>query len=186
VDPNDEAALVRAVRGSDVHVAFCAASALSAWPANPLIDDALLQATKSYDESVAVTAAGALAAHQNFEWSDDMLRRFSSFKDPLWRIRISGTLALGGHYDGWPYLVSMFTQKQPTIEYPMEALWEVGKFAGMKDEHGQPVKLDEVLGRLYATAPVEYREMIRSTMIQVGPPPPGPKRDTSKAALNDE
>jgi len=115
-----------------------------------------------------------------------MLKRFPDMKDPLERIRVAGTMAPGGHYESWPYIVSMFTQKQPTIEYPMEALWQVGKFAGMKDEHGQPVKLDEVLSRLYATAPVEYREMIRQAIIAVGPPPPGPKRDTSKAALNDE
>ena len=97
VDPEDQGALIGAVRGEreNVAVASAAAYALGLYPASAAIDDALLAAARSPNEQLMSAAAVSLAAHGNFAWADDAVSRLPGMQDIEGKIRVAGALGAG-------------------------------------------------------------------------------------------
>ena len=178
VDPKSEASLIAAVWGSDVIVASCAARKLGQHERSPASDQALLHATQSADDVLALYAAISLADHHNFEWVDELSRRLPDVKNPLNQIHIAGLLATAGHYEGWEVIRSTIITKQIYNDYVDVALYQVPKFAGMKDPDGSPVNLAEELDRMNTIAPPDVKPAIMMAMARVSAPSPKQPRPT--------
>jgi hypothetical protein len=173
VDPNDESALIGALRRPD-GAAFLAAVILGSRPANPAVDQALLEAARpakekltSRDELNLSAAVYALARHGEFGYADEVARRLPAIQDPDTQLWLAGNLAIAGRYDGWPLIKSAITTGRNGLALMQVALTCLLYFDGMKDKEGRPVNLAEELNKMAAVAPYEHRQGILGAMSAV-------------------
>lgn len=183
IDPDDEVALVMAVRNEsqDKYLANFAACVLRFHQPSDLIDSALLDATRSPEEYLMDNAVESLIAHKNFAWVDEAARRFPGLQERAIQISMAGNLATAGRYQGWPLIRSLVTRKGEDKRYVEQALWQVQKFVGVKDDFGQPLDLNKELGEMFSAAPIENRKGIIDAMVRIAPRrPKNPPRTPGK------
>jgi hypothetical protein len=170
----DPAALIRLLKGPDLHLASNAAYALGKLPKTKEAVDELTSAVRTepppgtprYKEgsfdALAVSAAMALAQLNDKDWIPVGRARLASIKDRNSMIQMSGVLASQGCYDGWRIVHEYLT----IVPFNHTSILAVPKFVGMKNADGTEFDVAAELERLIPFMGT-HRELAATTVRQI-------------------